>query len=129
MIINCTTVQFGWEPPAAMSLRCADISLPDLLSVWVFAMQIADRASAIQKAATIQKTDFLKFRKLVEFYCIANLRGSCLHGGGSWQPREGTHGRHEAPLCRHKPPRFAMQTEPPLCSPSLRFADRASAMQ
>ena len=38
MIINCT-VHFGWEPPAAMSLRYADISLPDLLSVWVLAMQ------------------------------------------------------------------------------------------
>ena len=28
-----------------------------------------------------------------------------------------------------EPPRFAWQTEPPLCRPSLRYADRASAMQ
>ena len=28
-----------------------------------------------------------------------------------------------------EPPRFARQTEPPLCRQSLRYADRASAMQ
>ena len=28
--------------------------------------------------------------------------------------REGTPGRHEPPLCRHEPPRFARQTEPQL---------------
>ena len=30
--------------------------------------------------------------------------------------REGTTGRHDPQLCRHEPPRFAMQTEPPLRS-------------
>ena len=43
--------------------------------------------------------------------------------------REGTHGRHELPLFRHQPPRFAKQLEPPLCRPSLHFADHASTMQ
>ena len=41
----------------------------------------------------------------------------------------GTPGRHEPPLWRHEPPSFARQTEPQLCRPSLRCADRASAMQ
>ena len=36
--------------------------------------------------------------------------------------REGTPGRHEPSLCRHEPPRFARQTEPPLFRPSLRYA-------
>ena len=35
---------------------------------------------------------------------------------------------HEPLLCRHEPPRFAIQTKPPLCRPSLRYADRASAL-
>ena len=43
--------------------------------------------------------------------------------------REGTPGRDEPLLCGHEPPRFARQTEPPLCRPSLRYADSASAMQ
>ena len=43
--------------------------------------------------------------------------------------REGTLGRHEPPLCRPEPPRFARQTEPLLSRPSLRYADRASTMQ
>ena len=43
--------------------------------------------------------------------------------------REGTPGRHEPQLCRHKPPKFARDTEPPLCRPSFCYADRASAMQ
>ena len=38
------------------------------------------------------------------------------------QLREGTPRRHEPPLCRQEPPRFAMQTEPPPCGPSLRYA-------
>ena len=29
--------------------------------------------------------------------------------------RDGTFGRHEPPLCRHEPPRFARQTKPLLC--------------
>ena len=33
--------------------------------------------------------------------------------------RDETPGRHEPPLCRHKPPVFARQTEPPLCRKSL----------
>ena len=36
--------------------------------------------------------------------------------------REGTLGRHEPPPCRHEPSRFVRQTEPPLCSKSLRNA-------
>ena len=36
-----------------------------------------------------------------------------------WPPREG---RHEPPLCRHEPPKFARQTEPPLCRPSFRYS-------
>ena len=43
--------------------------------------------------------------------------------------REGILGRHEPPLCRQEPPRFARQIESRLCRPSLRYADRASAMQ
>ena len=38
--------------------------------------------------------------------------------------REGTPGRHKPLLCRHELPRFARQTEPPLCRPSLCYADR-----
>ena len=36
--------------------------------------------------------------------------------------KEGTPERHEPLLCRHEPPRFARQTEPPLCRPHLRYA-------
>ena len=43
--------------------------------------------------------------------------------------REGTPGRHEPPLCRHEPPRFARQTEPPIYKPSICYADQTSAMQ
>ena len=43
--------------------------------------------------------------------------------------REGTPGRHEPPQCRHEPPRFVGQTKPPLGRASLRYTDRASAMQ
>ena len=41
----------------------------------------------------------------------------------------GNPGHHEPLLCRHKPPRFARQTEPPLCRPNLRYADLAFVMQ
>ena len=43
--------------------------------------------------------------------------------------REGTPRHHELSLCRHKPARFARQTEPPLCRPSLCYADHASSIQ
>ena len=41
-----------------------------------------------------------------------------------WTPR-----RLEPLLCRHEPPRFARQTEPPLYRPSLRYADRVSSIK
>ena len=42
--------------------------------------------------------------------------------------REGTPGRHEPPLCRIEPARFSLQTEPPLCRPSLRYAYREAVL-
>jgi len=36
--------------------------------------------------------------------------------------REGILGRHEPRLCRHEPPRFAKQTESPLCRQCLHYA-------
>ena len=38
-------------------------------------------------------------------------------------------GHHVLSRCRREPPRFARQTEPQLSRTSLRYADRASAMQ
>ena len=35
--------------------------------------------------------------------------------------REGFPGRHKPPPCRHEPPRFARQTEPPPCSKRFRY--------
>ena len=51
------------------------------------------------------------------------------HGRPGGVMREETPGRHEPPLCRHEPPRFARKIEPPLCRQSLCYADSASAMQ
>jgi len=53
----------------------------------------------------------------------ANMWRGRGNSSGSWPPaflrsrdigRKGTPGRHQHPLCRHEPPRFARQTEPPL---------------
>ena len=42
----------------------------------------------------------------------------------------GNPGRHEPPTCRHEPPIFVRQTDPPPCSKSLCYAvKKASAIQ
>jgi len=66
------------------------------------------------KWTMIQKTKELKFllidlnKQLINEW-IEKIERSYL-------PREGNPGHHEPPLCRHEPPRFAKQIEPPLCS-------------
>ena len=68
----------------------------------------------------------------VQMYSVtfgwAGFRNDVMTGNWNFVERVGGQdevwylGRHEPLLWRHEPPRFAWQTEPPLCRPSLRYA-------
>jgi len=86
-----------------------------LLDEWFYWKQVHLKTNKVNgKWTMIQKTKELKFllidlnKQLINEW-IEKIERSYL-------PREGNPGHHEPPLCRHEPPRFAKQIEPPLCS-------------